>query len=43
MINGTSNGAASKTQSPSIEIIEKPQRRRFSVEEKVRILRAADA
>ncbi len=43
MVNGTNNGTTSRTQSPSIEIVEKPKRRRFSVEEKVRILRAADA
>ena len=45
MINATSNGTASKApaQSPSIEIVEKPKRRQFSVAEKVRILRAVDA
>ncbi len=43
MVNGTSNGTASRTQSSSIEIVEKPKRRRFSVETKLRILHAADA
>ena len=41
MSNATSNGSA--TRSPSTQIIEKAKRRRFSIEEKVRILREADA
>ncbi len=41
MINATGNGKAPSAPS-SIEVVEKPKRRRFSVEEKVRILRAAD-
>ncbi len=41
MINVSSNGSA--TRSSSSEIIERPKRRRFSVEEKARILREADA
>jgi transposase len=41
MSNATSNG--SSTRSPSTQIIEKPKRRRFSIEEKLRILREADA
>ncbi len=41
MTNASSNGSA--TRSPSSEIVERPKRRRFSVEEKARILREADA
>ncbi len=41
MFNATSNGSANR--SPSTQIIEKAKRRRFSIEEKVRILREADA
>ncbi len=40
MTNVVSNGSA--TRSSSSEIIERPKRRRFSVDEKVRILREAD-
>lgn len=40
MTNASSNGSA--TRSPSSEIVERPKRRRFSVEEKARILREAD-
>jgi len=41
MTNATSNG--SSTRAPSTQIVEKPKRRRFSIEDKVRILREADA
>jgi len=41
MSNAASNGSV--TRSPSTQIIEKAKRRRFSMEEKVRILRQADA
>ncbi len=37
------NATASKAQSPSIEIVEKPKRWRFSVADKVGTIRAADA
>ncbi len=40
MTNATSNG--SSTRAPSTQIVEKPKRRRFSIEDKVRILREAD-
>lgn len=41
MANASSNGTALRA--PSNEITEKPKRRRFSVEEKLRILREVDA
>jgi transposase len=44
MINVSSNGAASglPERAPNVEVSEKPQRRRFSVAEKLRIVRLAD-
>jgi len=41
MTNGSSNGTA--IHAPETEIVERPKRRRFSVEEKRRILHEADA
>jgi len=41
MTNATSNGSA--TRSSSTQIVERPKRRRFSIEEKSRIVREADA
>ncbi len=43
MTNSSSNGTLSAVRSPITEIAEKPKRRRFSLEERRRILREADA
>ena len=41
--NGVAPASSLPAKSKSLEVLEKPKRRRFSIEEKLRILREADA